>query len=43
MNLSKNINFSQLENVIIDQTVFTDNLVPYFKNDFNLTKKITFL
>ena len=29
----------KLDNVIIDKTVFTDNQVPYFKNDINLLKK----
>tara|TARA_B100000989_G_scaffold145077_1_gene108124 strand:- start:46785 stop:48161 length:1377 start_codon:yes stop_codon:yes gene_type:complete len=37
--LTKTKNFDDLENVIIDKSVFTDNQVPYFKNDFRLTKK----
>lgn len=37
--LIDNNKLDDLENVIIDKTVFTDNQVPYFKNNFNLTKK----
>ena len=37
--LAEKKNYDHLENVIIDKTVFTDARVPYFKNDFNLTKK----
>ena len=37
--LTKTKNLKHLENVIIDKTVYTDAKVPYFKNNFNLTKK----
>jgi hypothetical protein len=37
--LAKTKNFNHLENVKIDKTVFADAQVPYFKNDFNLTKR----
>ena len=37
--LTKSKKFDDLENVVIDETVFNDNQVPYFKNDFKLTKK----
>ncbi len=38
-NISVIKSLGNLENVVIDKTVFADNRVPYFKNDFNLLKK----
>lgn len=32
-------NLRNLENVLIDKTVFSDNQIPYFKNDLNILKK----